>query len=116
VKEPATFLSPLEAYSHSLNGNDPKRAAKVLAKYMGWRWSDVSWNPGAPRILQAVLEERAWQRFSAEDPIVRQGVAAHCLFRAACYQEGSARAYLIEFGKGLVSEILNIWLQQRTDG
>lgn len=109
-------LSPLEAYSQLLSrllsaSCDPAAAAEILMEHISWNWG-TPYHTDAPQILSAMSNDAAWRRFEAEDPIARREVAAHLLFRAACYEKGPARKLLMELGGYLVGEIVNIWLNE----
>ncbi len=80
-------------------------------EHISWNWG-TPYHTDAPQILSAMSNDAAWRRFEAEDPIARREVAAHLLFRAACYEKGPARKLLMELGGYLVGEIVNIWLNE----
>jgi hypothetical protein len=110
------MISPIEAYSRLLNYRDPSKAAEVLEEHMRWHWSTVAYDPDAPSMVRNVADRSAWERFEATDPIAQKEVAAHCLFRAASCQTGTARARLIELAQSLVKQIIDAWLKDLTTG
>jgi hypothetical protein len=112
--------SPVEAYVQLLRGSNrsPSEAADVIADYMPHQWNQdqVPFDSSAPPLQQLVWVDRAWLRFTSDDPVVRKQIAAHCLFRAASHlprQEQDAIDILMALAMSLVGEVVNNWLERQ---
>ena len=110
--------SPIEEYSALLNTSDvmPSRAAKIVAAKMNHRWDKVTFHSVSPSLLQTLATDRAWARFTSDDPATLKQIGAHCLFRAAIHvaKERAATERLTALGMSLISEVVNDWLRERT--
>lgn len=95
----------------------PQEAAECVRPLILHTWEEpVRLPDSAPCILQRIWDEVGWQRFAADNPITRQLVGIHFLYRAAGHlgPEGcEASLGLMELARRGLRDVLLIWLGAR---